>query len=197
MADENSSLAEALATGDPASLDALFPLVYSELGRLAHLQRRRWHGDLTLTTTALVHEAYLKLAGQQQLPTESRAHFFALASTAMRHILCNYARDRLRQKRGGGRPHLDLEHAEHLNRAALDLSDDQTDRLAALDEALRSFERIAPRQCRVVECRFFGGMSVEDTAAVLGVSPRSVKRDWAFALAWLRREMQVSLPGEA
>jgi RNA polymerase sigma factor (TIGR02999 family) len=191
-----SALVEALAAGDREALDALFPLVYEELGRLAHRQRRRWDGDFTLTTTALVHEAYLKLAGQRQLPTESRAHFLAIAATAMRHILCNYARDRRRQKRGGGQPHLPLEQADHAEWAALELSADQADRLAGLDEALRRFERIAERQCRVVECRFFGGMSVEETAAALGVSPRSVKRDWAFARAWLLREMQLTLAGE-
>lgn len=174
------------------ALNVLFPLVYEELSRLAHRQRRRWDGNLTLTTTGLVHEAYLKLAGQRQLPTGDRAHFLAIAATAMRHILCNYARDRRRQKRGGGRPHVTLEPAEHAEATVLELSDDQTDRLARLDEALGRFERIAERQCRVVECRFFGGMSVEETAAALGVSPRSVKRDWAFARAWLLREMQLS-----
>jgi RNA polymerase sigma factor (TIGR02999 family) len=196
-----SGLLEALAGGDRDALDALFPLVYAELSRLAHRHRLRWEGDLTLNTTGLVHEAYLKLAGQQRLPTRSRAHFLALASRAMRHILCNHARDRGRQKRGAGRPHLSLDPAGGLDPAAdgdpaaLELSDDQTDRLAALDEALRRFERAAERQCRVVECRFFGGMSVEETAEALGVSPRSVKRDWSFARAWLRREMQVVLDG--
>jgi RNA polymerase sigma factor (TIGR02999 family) len=192
-----STLIEAGAAGDRAALDALFPLVYEELSRLAHRQRRRWSGDFTLTTTALVHEAYLKLAGQRQLPTESRAHFLGIASRAMRHILCNYARDRRRQKRGGGQPHVPLEHADAPDGSALDLSADQADRLAGLDEALRRFEQVAERQCRVVECRFFGGMSVEETAAALGVSPRSVKRDWAFARAWLLREMQLTLAGES
>ena len=159
MANDVSSLIAGVATGDRQALDALFPLVYEELVRLAHRQRRRWDGNLTLTTTAL----------------------------------CNYARDRKRLKRGGGRPHLDLDQAEPADAAALELSDDQTDRLAALDEALRRFEAIAERQCRVVECRFFGGMSVEDTAAALSMSERSVKRDWAFARAWLLREMQVQL----
>ena len=195
--DRVSTLVEALAAGDRAALDALFPLVYEELGRLAHRQRRRWDGDFTLTTTALVHEAYLKLAGQRQLPAGSRAHFLAIAAKAMRHILCNYARDRRRQKRGGGRPHVSLEYADPAGGTALELSADQANRLAGLDEALRRFEAIAERQCRVVECRFFGGMSVEETAAALGVSPRSVKRDWAFARAWLLREMQDTLPGEA
>jgi RNA polymerase sigma factor (TIGR02999 family) len=195
--DRVSTLVEALAAGDREVLDALFPLVYEELGRLAHLQRRRWDGDFTLTTTALVHEAYLKLAGQRQLPTESRAHFLAIAAKAMRHILCNYARDRRRQKRGGGQPHVALEAAATADGTALDLPPDQADRLAGLDEALRRFEGIAERQCRVVECRFFGGMSVEETAAALGMSPRNVKRDWSFARAWLLREMQLTLAGEA
>jgi RNA polymerase sigma factor (TIGR02999 family) len=197
MADDVSALVEALAAGDREALNPLFPLVYEELRSLAHRQRRRWSGDFTLTTTALVHEAYLKLAGQRQLPTESRAHFLGIASRAMRHILCNYARDRRRQKRGGGRPHLPLDQVEAADGRALDLSSDQADRLAGLDEALRRFEAIAERQCRVVECRFFGGMSVEETAAALGVSPRSVKRDWAFARAWLLREMQLTLAGES
>ena len=197
MADDVSALVEALAAGDREALNPLFPLVYEELRSLAHRQRRQWDGDLTLNTTALVHEAYLKLAGQRQLPAESRAHFLGIASRAMRHILCNYARDRRRQKRGGGQPHLPLEDADPADGTALDLSADQADRLAGLDEALRRFEAIAERQCRVVECRFFGGMSVEETAAALGVSPRSVKRDWAFARAWLLREMQLTLAGES
>lgn len=179
-----------MAHGETAadSLNALFPLVYDELSRLAHRHRRQWDGDLTLNTTALVHEAYLKLAGQARVPVGDRAHFLAVAAKAMRHILCNYARDRRRQKRGGGRPHLALDPAGDPP-ADLDLTDTQTDTLADLDEALTRFERIAERQSRVVECRFFGGMSVEETAAALGVSPRSVKRDWAFARAWLRREL--------
>ena len=195
VANRDSALVEALEAGDHQALDALFPVVYEELSRLAHRQRRRWDGNLTLTTTALVHEAYLKLAGQRNLPTENRAHFLALAARAMRHILCNHARDRRRQKRGGGQPHLLLEEAEQAEPALLDLSADQAEQLAGLDEALSRFERIAERQCRVVECRFFGGLSVEETAAALGVSPRSVKRDWAFARAWLLREMQV-MPAE-
>jgi RNA polymerase sigma factor (TIGR02999 family) len=191
-----STLVDALAAGDRDALNTLFPLVYKELSRLARRQRRQWDGDLTLNTTALVHEAYLKLAGQARIPAENRAHFLAIAAKAMRHILCNHARDRRRQKRGGGRHHLSLEQAEQVDdveSSALELSADQTDTLARLDEALRRFEGIAERQCRVVECRFFSGMSVEDTAAALGVSPRSVKRDWAFARAWLLREMQISL----
>ena len=193
MADDVSALIDALAAGDRDALNPLFPLVYEQLRGLAHRQRRQWDGDLTLNTTALVHEAYLKLSHQRALPAESRAHFLGIASKAMRHILCNYARDRRRQKRGGREVHVPLETADAGEWGSMELSDDQADRLAGLDEALRRFESIAPRQCRVVECRFFGGMSVEEAATALGVSPRSVKRDWAFARAWLLREMQLTL----
>lgn len=187
-----SGLLRAVEQGDREALEALFPLVYDELKLLARRQRRVWHGDFTLNTTALVHEAYLKVADQERLPTESPAHFFAVAAKAMRHILCNYARDRSRKKRGGGATHLPL-GPEHELVAPLQLSEDQTDTLATLDEALQAMERIAERQARVVECRFFGGMNIEDTAAALGISPRTVKRDWTFARAWLRREMQRTL----
>jgi RNA polymerase sigma factor (TIGR02999 family) len=187
-----TDLLHAAEQGDRASLDALFPLVYDELNFLARQQRRSWHGDMTLNTTALVHEVYLKVVDQKRLPAESRAHFFGVAAKAMRHILSNYARDRSRKKRGGGVPHVSLEPGQDLG-AHIVLSDDQTDTLVALDESLRELERIAARQARVVECRFFGGLSVEDTAAVLGVSPRTVKRDWTFARAWLKREMQRKL----
>jgi len=185
-------LLRAVEHGDRAALDALFPLVYDELTVLARQQRRAWHGDLTLTTTALVHEAYLKVVGQRRIPSDSRAHFFGVAAKAMRHILCNHARDRRRQKRGAGAPHLGLGPGHDVV-AQVELSDDQTDMLAALDEALQELERIAPRQARVVECRFFGGMSIDDTATVLRISPRTVKRDWTFAQAWLRRGMQAKL----
>ncbi|MGH7613438.1 MAG: ECF-type sigma factor [Gemmatimonadales bacterium] len=186
-----AGLLEAVARGDREALNALLPLVYDELSLLAHRQRLKWHGDLTLTTTALLHEAYLKLADQKRLRVENRAHFLAVASKAMRHILCNYARDRRRLKRGGGLQPVALDASDLA--AELDLSAEQTDTLAALDDALQRFEQAAPRQSRVVECRFFGGMSVEDTAAALGMSARSVKRDWSFARAWLRRDMQRTL----
>ena len=179
-----TDLLRAVEQGNRDALDALFRLVYDELSALARRQRRLWHGDLTLNTTALVHEVYLKVVDQKQFPAESRAHFFGVAAKAMRHILCNYARDRSRMKRGGRAPHVTLDPA-HDVAAPLSLSDEQSETLAALDEALQSFARIAERQARVVECRFFGGMDVDDTAAALGISPRTVKRDWTFALAWL------------
>jgi len=188
----DSGLLEAVERGDAAALTALFSLVYRELRILARQQRRRWQGNITLDTTALVHEVYLKLVGRHQPASRSRAHFFAVAAKAMRHILCNYARDRSRKKRGGHVPHVRLEAGEELV-GRLQLTDDQTERLTALDEALRAFARIAERQSHVVECRFFGGMSIEDTATALGISARTVQRDWIFARAWLRREMQLRL----
>jgi len=187
-----TGLLQAVEKGDREALNALFPLVYDELTVLAHGQRRAWHGDLTLNTTALVHEVYLKVVDQKRLPAGSRAHFFAVAAKAMRHILCNYARDKSRQKRGGGVQHVRLEPGHDLA-AHVQLSDEQSDTLGALDESLEGLARIAERQARVVECRFFGGMSVDDTAVALGISPRTVKRDWTFAQAWLRREMQLKL----
>ncbi len=192
--DTISDLAHAVEHGDRAALDALLPLVYDELTTLARRQRRAWHGDLTLDTTALVHEAYLKVAGRSGEPPGGRAHFFAVAAKAMRHVLCNHARDRRRQKRGGGAAHLHLAPGHEFAGPAAG-ADEQSDRLVALDDALAALQRVAERQARVVECRFFGGMSVEDTAAALDVAPRTVKRDWTFARAWLRREMQLRLDG--
>ena len=185
-------LLQAVERGDAAALTALFSFVYDELSVLAHQQRQRWHGDITLDTSALVHEVYLKLAGQSQPASRSRAHFFAVAAKAMRHILCNYARDRSRKKRGGGVQHVRLVPGQDLA-GQLPLSDDETEQLTALDEALQALQRIAERQAQVVECRFFGGMSLEDTATALGISPRTVQRDWIFARAWLRREMRLRL----
>jgi RNA polymerase sigma factor (TIGR02999 family) len=189
--DAIAGLVKAVERGDRAALDELLPLVYGELVVLARQQRRAWRGDLTLDTTALVHEAYLKIVAQARVPFNSRVHFFAVASKAMRHILCNHARDRLRQKRGGGAPHVRLAPGQDV--VQVPMSDEQSDMLAALDEALEALQRFAARQARVVECRFFGGMSIEDTAAALDISPRTVKRDWTVARTWLRREMQLRL----
>jgi RNA polymerase sigma factor (TIGR02999 family) len=178
-----------LRDGDDAALEQLFALLYDELHRLARRHRRRWQGDYTLDTTALVHEAYLKLAGGSRTAVESRAHFAAVAATAMRHILCNYARDRRTQKRGGAITAVTLDEAG----APADeraFSREQSDTLLALDDALRRLEQVDPRRSRVVECRFFGGLTVEETAAAIGASPRTVKRDWAVAQAWLHRELE-------
>jgi RNA polymerase sigma factor (TIGR02999 family) len=196
--DEVTRLLEALQRGDSAALDALFPLVYEELRVVAHRQRQRWQGDHTLNTTALVHEAYLKLVDQSRASWESRAHFLATAAKAMRHILMNYARDQRAQKRGGDRPRLSLEElGERLDgEAALGevaLSDDNAELLIALDAALETLERVNARQSRIVECRFFGGMTIEETAAALGISTASVSRGWALAQVRLYQDVQREL----
>jgi RNA polymerase sigma factor (TIGR02999 family) len=181
-------LLDQLQGGDDAAVDQLFALLYEELKELAHRQRLRWRDDHTLNTTALVHEAYLKLVGQAALEVQSRAHFAALAARAMRHILCNHARDRRALKRGGGLDPLPLDERALLA-APSSPSPEPAQRLVALDDALRRLEKVDPRQSQVVECRFFGGLTVEETATAIGVSPRTVKRDWAVAQAWLNREM--------
>lgn len=174
---------------DPAAIEASFPLLYEELRAIARKQRRAWQGNATLNTTALLHEAYLKMANQQRGQIASREHFFAIAATAMRHILCSYARDQNRKKRGGGAHRISASMLEHF--AAPDgLSDDAADQLSDLGEALNRLAEINKRYTQVVECRFFAGLSVEETAAALDLSPATVKRDWSFARAWLMREMQ-------
>lgn len=192
MADDPNStiprLLDALGEGDPVALDAVVSLLYGELRQVAHRQRRRWHREDTLGTTALVNEVYLKLRRQRRIGTESREHFLALASRAMRHILSTYAEQRSTLKRGGGLTRVPLDEWE--TPAADAGAADPEEILAAMDRALRRLEDSHARQCRVVECRFFGGLTVEETAAALGTSPRTVKRDWAFAQAWLKRELQ-------
>ncbi len=182
--DVTQLLAEA-RTGDKGALDRLFRQVYGELRRLAHKRRREWRGEETLNTTALVHEAYLKLVGRQAPHWESRGQFFASASRAMRQILINYAEMRHAAKRGGGKPHVSLDDIPIA-------SDKAAEELLILDRALDQLEELNPRQARVVECRFFAGLSVADTADALTISPATVKRDWAVASAWLHDQVQAS-----
>jgi RNA polymerase sigma factor (TIGR02999 family) len=188
-ADEVTRLLEALRDGDPAAFGALVPLVYDELRTVAHRQRRRWHGDDTLATTALVHEAYLKLVDQSRASWESRAHFLAAAARAMRHVLINYSRDRRALKRGGQPPTLSLDALGERPELQAALSDEDVDTLLALDGALERLERVNARQSRIVECRFFGGMSIAETAAALGVSTATVSRGWALAQVRLYRDL--------
>ena len=183
-----SALLVAAEQGDAAAFEGCFPLAYEELRAIARKQRRAWQGNATLNTTALLHEAYLKMLNQQQVRVVSRDHFFAIAATAMRHILCSYARDQKRQKRGGEAQLISLGYLEHF--AGPDGFHDAADRLSELGDALNRLAQIDKRYTRVVECRFFAGMSIEETAAALEVSPATVKRDWSFARAWLLREMQ-------
>ncbi len=190
-------LRQELEAGRHAAFDELFPLVYDELHGLAERQRRRWHGDDTLNTTALVHEAYLRLAGQPAHTWESRAHFLAVASTAMRHILIDYAKRKCAVRRGGLRPHVPIHEVEATLRHGDTSSELCEEILVALDEALGRLGQWNDRQMRIVECRFFGSMSIEDTAAALGVSPATVKRGWSLAQAWLFRDLTQSAEGGA
>jgi RNA polymerase sigma factor (TIGR02999 family) len=167
--------------GDQASLQALLPLVYSELRRLAQHHLRGERSDHTLQSTALVHEAYLRMVKPGSLRIESRGHFFALASQLMREILVDHARSRKAGKRDGG-TRLTLDEAAELsNSKAVDL--------LALDDALNQLSQMSPRQSRIVELRFFGGLSIAETAEFLEVSPATVEREWAVARAWLYREI--------
>lgn len=179
-------LLDRLGGGDRVALDQLFTILYDELKDLSRRQRQRWHGNYTLDTTALVHEAYVKLLGRSRIDVESRAHFRSLAARAMRHILCDYARERCTKKRGGSQERLPL---DELAVGASAFSPEQSEALVALDDALRRLEQVDPRQSRVVECRFFGGLTIDETALAIGISARTVKRDWALAQAWLHRAM--------
>lgn len=171
-----------MGDGRPDALDRLVPLVYDELRRIADAQLRRERPDHTLSTTALVHEAYLKLIDVTQIEWQGRAHFFAMAARQMRRILIDHARARGREKRGGGAPLVSLDEA-----ADVPVGDPES--LLLVDAALEKLERLNERQCRVVECRCFVGLSVEETAEALGTSPTTVKRDWIVARAWLNREL--------
>ena len=177
--------------GDRDAFDQLLTLVYGELHRLARQRRRRWSGDDTLNTTALVHEAYLRLAGRPEPSWRNLPHFLAVASRAMRQILIDHAKWKQRGKRGGVQRRMPLEEIETTLVAGGDLSECAPAALIALDDALRRLERQNDRQSRIVECRFFGGMTVEDTADALDVSPVTVKRGWAMAQAWLHRELSL------
>ena len=188
-----TELLKAVRSGNADALDQLVVVVYDELHVMAHNQRQRWHGNLTLNTTAILNETYIKLADQTGLAPESREHFFAAAAKAMRHILCNYARDRRRLKRGGGAEHEPI--TEVLEALGTYVPDEFGDDLAALSDALERLDRINPRQGQVVECRFFAGMTVAATAAALGLSPATVKRDWVIARAWLYREIRTEGSG--
>ena len=164
--------------------DELLPLVYDELRQMAHRHLARERRQRTLNTTGLVHEAYLKLVDQSRVPVKSRGYFFAAVARAMRQVLVDAARRRGRFKRGGGEAPLNLDDFQ----VAVD---DFAAELRDVDEALERLATQFPRQARVVECRFFGGLSVEETAEALELAPRTVKRDWALARAWLYRELQT------
>jgi RNA polymerase sigma factor (TIGR02999 family) len=189
-----SLLLERIRSGSQSAFHELVPLVYEELRGLAHAQRLHWRGDHTLNTGALVHEAYLKLSGTDEPDWESHAHFQSVAARAMRQILIDYSRSKRSVKRGGRLVRVSLEDLKVPGPAAEE-SNERVQKLVALNEALERLERLDQRQGRIVECRFFGGMTISDTAAALGVSPATVKRDWAVAKAWLYQDMQQALGG--
>lgn len=169
--------------GDQGALEALIPLVYDELRRLARRYLRRERPDHTLQSAALVHEAYLRMVQQEPLQWQSRAHFFGVAAQVMRHILVDHARSRLAAKRGAGAPRLELD-------GQIALPQKREVDLVSLDDALNQLAAMDPQQARLVELRFFGGLSIEEASIVLGISPATVKREWALARAWLQREMK-------
>ena len=176
-----TSLLVASSQGDQAALDKLLPLVYSELRRLAEHYLHRERPDHTLQATALVHEAYLRLI-DQNVSWQNRAHFFGMAAEMMRRILIDYARKHQAQKRGSGGVKLSLDDAIHL-------TDERATELIALDDALKALAEFDPQKSRIVELRFFGGLSIEETAEVLGIGTATVIRQWKMAKAWLYQEV--------
>ena len=182
---EITKLLKDWSSGDSTALDRLIPLVYDELHRLAHQHMRRERAGHLLQTSALINEAYLRLVDQPDLSIENRTHFFGVAARLMRQILVDEARKRDSAKRGGGGIQVSLTEATNVPQ-------EQAANVLALDDALKTLESIDGRQSEIVELRFFGGLSIEETAEVLKVSAGTVMRDWTFARAWLRNEMSRS-----
>jgi RNA polymerase sigma-70 factor (ECF subfamily) len=182
---EITGLLTKLKAGDRQAESELVPLIYGELRRLARGYMRRERPDHTLQATALVHEVYLRLMEEHPVDWQSRAHFFAVAAQLMRRILVDHARAHKAAKRGGDAPKVFLEEN-------LILSEAKSGDMLSLDEALARLAKLDPRQGRIVELRFFGGLSVEETAEVLGISARTVKREWSVARAWLYQEVRES-----
>jgi RNA polymerase sigma-70 factor (ECF subfamily) len=180
----------AWSNGDRVALEKLMPLVYAELHRIAKRYMERENPDHTLQTTALIHEAYLRLADPSDVRWQNRAHFFGVAASAMRHILVDYARARHRLKQGGGAQHVSFDEAAMA-------SPEPAAELVALDDALRELAAADERKSRVIELRYFGGLTVEEAAEVLKVSPVTVMRDWSMAKAWLYRALNPEASDEA
>lgn len=179
---EVTVLLQSWRKGEQSALDKLIPLVYEELRRLAHRYMGRENPGHVLQTTALVDEAYLRMVGAQPADWQNRAHFFAISAQLMRQILVDFARAAHSQKRGGNVPQVSLDEA-------LVLTNERESSLVAVDEALKLLAEVDPRKAKVVELRYFGGLSVDEAAEVLKVSPDTVKRDWRLAKAWLLREI--------
>ncbi len=180
---EISELLKAWGGGDLEAAERFMPLIYDELRHQAHRYLNRERPNHTLQTTALVHEAYLRLVDQRHVPWQNRSHFLGLAAQMMRRILVNYAVSRNREKRGGPNEHVELDEA------LLIVNDNSEVDLLELDQALTRLEGLDERQARVVELRFFSGLNIEETAEALEISPATVKREWGMAKAWLRAEL--------
>jgi RNA polymerase sigma-70 factor, ECF subfamily len=187
---EVSQLLRAWREGDQSAMDRLMPMVYGELRRLAKSHMRRERADRTLQTTELIHEVYLRLIDANQLSLENRRHFFAVASRLMRQVLVDLARERNSRKRGAAAQQVSLDEA-------MVVSKQRDEGLLALDEALRSLAVFDARKSQVVELRFFGGLSVEETAEALSVSVETVHRDWRLAKSWLMRRLRGETPDES
>ena len=187
-AHEITHLLEELKGGKKEAFNELFPQVYTELRRVAQWQLRKEREGHTLNTTALIHEAYLKIADYKKMDWQGRAHFYAVAAQAMRQILVSYARKRNAEKRGGGNINITFDDAVYGAKVL--------EELVSLDEALVELESINPRHARVIECRFFAGLSIEETAEALGVSTITVTRDWRMARAWLKDALKGSGEGQ-
>ena len=193
---EVTRLLKRWSEGDASAIDALWPLVYDDLRRLARRQLARERGDHTLQRTALVNEAFIRLSGQRSVEWLNREQFLSLAAKIMRRVLVDYARQRGAQRRGDGAERLSI----HDTQAALEVDqvqakgvfeDDRVDVLA-IDHALQRLEKVDPPQSHIVELRYFGGLTLEETASVVGISVASVKREWVMARAWLQRELAAS-----
>ena len=192
---EVTRLLDAMRGGDEHAFDLLFPIVYQRLREMGRVQRGRWQGESSLNTTALVHELYIKLSGKEAPDWRDRAHFLAVAATAMRQILIDHARGKAAKKRGGAAKPVHLDDVRYALASKEGLTDERLDALVALDDSMKRLETESPRQHRIVECRFFGGMTIRDTAEALGISPATVKRGWSMAIAWLYRDMKQSMQG--
>src|SRR6266699_3230444 len=179
---EVTQLLIAWSSGDKAALDRLMPLIHQELRRLSHRYMSREHPGHTLQTTALVNEAYVRLVNRKGVHWQNRAHFFAMAAQLMRSILVDHARSHAYAKRGGGAHKIALDDA-------MAVSQQRAADVVALDDALKRLAEIDPRQSRIVEMKFFGGLTIEETGEVLGLSPATIKREWSTAKAWLFHEM--------
>ncbi len=175
-------LLEAAGQGEQGAMDEVFASVYPRLRQIAKSRRRQWQGNHTLDTTGLIHEAYIKVAAQPGSQYSNRGHFFAVAAKAMRQVLINYAEKKNAAKRGGDADHVTLSEADAVAK-------DAAEELVALNIALKKLEAMSARQGHVVECLFFAGFDIAETAEALNISPATVKRDWSAARAWLYREM--------